>query len=219
MFGERSHRIKTRLVARVESALLTLALLFVIALLSGCRGFFTDANLTSITVSPTTATVGVGSTQQLTATGNFDDGSTSTLSGSDVTWSSSSTSVATVDANGVVTGVATGTATITATSQGFTSTATITVSTSSITSIAVSPTSAVLTSGGTTSFVATATLADNTTTDVTNQVTWKSSNPAAATINTSGVATAQTVTSTQTTNITATSGSITSNAAVVTVNP
>src|SRR5690606_38534467 len=49
------------------------------------------------------------------------------LSGREVTWSSSNLSVATVNAQGVVTGVAEGVATIRATSEGQTGTASVTV--------------------------------------------------------------------------------------------
>jgi trimeric autotransporter adhesin len=57
-------------------------------------------------------------------------------------------------------------------------------------------------------------LTDGTTTDVADEVTWNSSNTSVATIGSSGLATAQ---ATGTTNITAISGSITSNPAVLNV--
>lgn len=55
----------------------------------------------SITVSPTTASIAVGATSSITKTVN--------PSGSTVAWRSSDTSVATVNASGVITGVAAGT--------------------------------------------------------------------------------------------------------------
>ena len=78
--------------------------------------------VTGISLDPTSASVVVGGTVNLTATvtpANADDKT--------VSWTSSNNSVATVDANGVVTGVATGTATITATAGGKSATATVTV--------------------------------------------------------------------------------------------
>jgi hypothetical protein len=198
----------------IARCVITIALSFFLA---GC-GFFVDATLTSITVAPNSATIAVGGTQQLTATGNFDDSSTQDMSNS-VSWSSSDSTIATVSTSGLVTGVKAGTATITATSGNFTSTSTITVTATALASIAISPTSATLNSGGTQQFTATGTFADGSTSDLTSQVTWTSSNTAALTISTSGLATAQTVTAAQTVNVTATSGSITSNTASVVINP
>lgn len=74
----------------------------------------------AISVSPTTATVAVGAAETLTAT-------VTPSSFTDVTWTSSDESVATVSAAGVVTGVSEGTATITATAGAKTATCTVTV--------------------------------------------------------------------------------------------
>ena len=67
-------------------------------------------DVTGVELDKTTATIPYGGTETLTAT-VAPDGATDKT----VTWSSSNTSVATVDENGVVTAVALGTATITAT--------------------------------------------------------------------------------------------------------
>lgn len=75
----------------------------------------------SVTVSPSSASIPVGSTRALTATvspGN---------AGATVTWSSTNQSVATVSTSGVVTGVAAGSATIRATAGSVTGTSSITV--------------------------------------------------------------------------------------------
>lgn len=69
--------------------------------------------LTSIAITPTSPTVNSGSTTSLVATATFEDNSTKVIT-SQVTWSSDTTSVATVNSTGVVTGVAVGTAKITA---------------------------------------------------------------------------------------------------------
>lgn len=65
----------------------------------------------SVKVSPDSASVAPGAQYQLTATVTIESGLSA-----DVAWSSSDTTVATVDAAGIVTGSATGFATITATS-------------------------------------------------------------------------------------------------------
>ena len=70
--------------------------------------------LSSVTITPANSSVAVGATQQFTATGIFSDGTTKDISSS-VTWTSGTTSVATISTSGFATGVATGTAVITAT--------------------------------------------------------------------------------------------------------
>jgi uncharacterized protein YjdB len=84
---------------------------------------FSPANTipTGVTVSPTSASIGVGSSQQLVATVSPSNASQA------VAWSSSNTSIATVNSAGLVTGVALGTATITATTQDGSKTATSTI--------------------------------------------------------------------------------------------
>ena len=74
------------------------------------------APVASVTVSPASAAVVAGGTQQLTAT--LRDAAGSTLTGRTVTWSSGNGAVATVSASGLVSAVAAGSATITATSEG-----------------------------------------------------------------------------------------------------
>ena len=113
--------------------LATFAALFLLALAAGCRGFFVNPTLTSLAVSPTSASLIEGHTQQINATGTYDDGSTKDLTGS-ATWTTSDSTVATVSKGGLVTAAATiasppGTATITATSGTLTATSTITVNT------------------------------------------------------------------------------------------
>lgn len=82
-----------------------------------------DANVTGVSISPTTASIEVGDTVVLTPTVSPDN-----AANKNVTWSSNNTSVATVS-NGVVTGVSAGTAVITVTTVdgGYTATCTVTV--------------------------------------------------------------------------------------------
>ncbi|HBQ5645152.1 TPA: Ig-like domain-containing protein [Klebsiella variicola] len=75
--------------------------------------------VTGVTVSPTTASIAEGSTQQLNATI-----APSNATNQAITWTSSDEDVATVNANGLVTAVGAGTATITATTSDGSKTAT-----------------------------------------------------------------------------------------------
>lgn len=79
----------------------------------------------SLELSPSSDSITVGDTLQLTAT--IRDASGNVLTGRSVIWSSSSTSVATVSSTGLVTGTTVGAATITATSEGKSATAEISV--------------------------------------------------------------------------------------------
>ena len=80
---------------------------------------------TSVTVSPTTAELDVGETVQLTA--EVRDQSSNVMAGASVTWTTSASTVVTVDGTGLLTGVAPGTATITASAGSAQETVQITV--------------------------------------------------------------------------------------------
>ncbi|MBC7935140.1 MAG: Ig-like domain-containing protein [Rhizobacter sp.] len=83
--------------------------------------------VTGVTVSPTTASISAGATVQLTATVNPANATNQTVS-----WSSSNTAVATVNATGLVSGVAAGSATITVTTQSGSRTATSTITVTAV---------------------------------------------------------------------------------------
>lgn len=78
-----------------------------------------SAPLTSISVSPASATITFPGTQQFTATGQYSDGSTQDLT-TTATWASSNTGVATI-ASGLATAVAMGSTNISASSNSVTS--------------------------------------------------------------------------------------------------
>src|SRR5207247_7680798 len=94
----------------------------------------------SVTVSPASASVPVGQTQQLTAT--LKDANGTVLTGRPVAWSSNNTPVATVTGTGLVTAKVAGSATITATSEGQSGTAAITVTPVPVASVTVTPATA-----------------------------------------------------------------------------
>lgn len=173
----------------------------------------TTATLTSIAVTASPASVGVGATSQFTAVGTYSDSTTKTLT-TTATWTSATTSVATITSSGLATSLAVGTSVITATSGGVSGTATLTVTSATVATIAVTPATASIAPGATQTFVATATFTDGTsrilTSATTPAVAWTSGTTANATIGaTSGVATGVTA---GTSVITATASSITGTA-------
>lgn len=134
--------------------------------------------LSSLDVSPVTATVGAGATVSFVATATYVDASTEVVTAL-VTWSSSDVNVATISASGVARGVAVGTVTITASWGAFSNTAQLTVSAPTVQSIVVSGRSKVAV-GSAVQLVAMGTFVDGGTADVTGQATWGSDVPATA---------------------------------------
>ena len=143
--------------------------------------------VTEVRLSESTVGIVEGSTYKLTATVLPEN----TTDSKSVSWSSSNSEVATVDANGTVTAKRAGTAVITATStNGKTAGCTVTVSKKEIpiTEISLDKSSATLTEGETTTLVATV-LPENTTYG--KSVKWSSSNVAVATVDLMGKVTAK----------------------------
>jgi uncharacterized protein YjdB len=92
----------------------------------------TPVAVTGVSVSPTSASVPKGLTQQLTATISPSNATNQTVS-----WTSNNTTIATVSANGLVTAVNTGTATITCTTQDGSKTATCAITVTAATGFTV----------------------------------------------------------------------------------
>jgi uncharacterized protein YjdB len=137
----------------------------------------------SISISPTVSSEYPGQKIQLTAT--LKDDSRHTITGPQITWSSSNTTIATVDATGVVTGVARGSAVIAASADGKSATATINVLSVPVASVVVTLPSSTMTTG--TTGVASVVLKDAQGNTLTGPiVAWQSSNPAIATIDATG---------------------------------
>jgi uncharacterized protein YjdB len=146
----------------------------------------TPIPVASVTVAPTTASVIVGQTVQLTATTR--DANNNVLTGRTVTWSSSNTGIARVSSSGVVTGIVAGSATITATSEGKSGTASVTVTLAPVATVTVTPASSSVGVGQTVQL--TATMRDANNSVLTGRtVTWGSSNTGIATVSSSGVVT------------------------------
>ncbi len=142
-------------------------------------------SVTGVTLSPTSISLNIGETSQLTATV-----SPSNATNKNITWSSSNNSVATVSNSGLVSAVSQGNATITVTTVdgNFTATANVSVtnSTVSVTGVTLSPTSLSLNIGGTSQLTATVSRSN-----ATNKlVSWSSSNNSVVTVSNSGLITA-----------------------------
>jgi RHS repeat-associated protein len=89
----------------------------------------------SIAVAPATATVVLGGQQPFTATGTYSDGSTKNLTSS-VTWTTSDSALASIDATGMTTALSPGTVTVRASLGSVTGSATLTIlATPTITSL------------------------------------------------------------------------------------
>jgi 6-phosphogluconolactonase (cycloisomerase 2 family) len=151
----------------------------------------TVPTLMSIAVTPANPTISLSATEQFTATGTYSDNSTKNLT-TQVTWASQTLTVATISAGGLATPVAGagGTSTITATLGTVTGMTVLTVTAPpTLTSIAVTPANPTISVNLTEQFTATGTYSDNSTKNLTTQVTWVSQTPAVATISAAGLAT------------------------------
>jgi len=141
----------------------------------------------NVAVSPISASLMAGTTRQFTATTT--DANNNTLTGRAVSWVSSNTSVATIDATaGLVTAVSPGgPITITATSEGKTGTASVTVTPVPVATVTVSPSAPTISVGDVLSL--TTTLRDANNNVLTGRVvTWNSDAPSVASVNpTTGV--------------------------------
>ncbi|MFH6990964.1 Ig-like domain-containing protein [Flavobacterium sp. FlaQc-48] len=150
---------------------------------SNCSG--AAVAVTGVTVTPATATLGVGATQQVTPTVAPANATNKTVS-----YSSNNTGVATVNSSGLVTAIAAGSATITVTTQdgAKTATAVITVNSSNVavTGVSLNPASATLAVGATQQLTPVVLPANATN----KAVSYVSNNTGVATVNSSGLVTA-----------------------------
>lgn len=163
------------------------------AALSGITGStslsVSDPILASIEVTPSHPSAALGTTHAFVATGIYTDGSTHAVS-DDVTWTTSDVAVASVSnaagSRGLATTVAVGSTTITAALGGKSGSTTFTVSAAELVAIAVSPDATTLAAGTSQAFTALGLLSDGTRQDLTEQVTWSSSDDSIATASNAG---------------------------------
>ncbi len=141
----------------------------------------TAATLTTIAVTPASATIAAGTTQQFVATGLFSDSTTQDLS-AQVRWASSNPVFATISTSGLASAVAAGTTSVSATLGPVTGSAGLVVTSATLSSIAITPAGATIAKGTSQQFVATGTFSDGTTQDLTSAATWSSSSTSVATL-------------------------------------
>ena len=173
------------------------SLIAALALLCSCNGANgvpaaagdPPARVLSVTVSPAGASLPLGESQQFVATATLSDGSIL-----DVTmlanWNSSNPSVAAISVNGLVTAASQGATSISAKYRLVAGSTNLTVTTAALVSITVAPSNSSIAAGQTQQFTATGTYSDSSTQNLTNAVSWSSSNTAAATIGSAGLASA-----------------------------
>lgn len=164
----------------------------------------------SVAVTPRVDTLQVGTPVTLSAVTK--DAVGNTLTGRQITWTSRSPSIATVDAAGSVTAVAVGVDSVLATSEGVTGAAVITVVNVPVVTVVVSPTPDTILQAGTVQLAATP--EDGGGNPLVRAVTWSSGSAAIATVNSAGLVTGVGL---GTTTITATSGGIPGTASVTVI--
>lgn len=173
--------------SRLTAILSTIAVTIIIGIMAcPSRSGSNSSNgmLLSVEVTAPSSTVALGTTQQLTAVGNYSGGTTADLTAL-AQWSSSDEAVGTVSTDvssrGLVSGLGLGSTTITANFKGMSGTLTLAVS-RVLASIEVTPTNPQIALGTSEQFAATGTYVDGTTADLTTQVQWESSGEGASTI-------------------------------------
>jgi len=168
---------------RISSFVPVLALL---GSLIGCGGGGTGSSgsngptLTSIQVSGQSAAVIAGQSDQMTALGKYSNGSTRDLTSS-VAWSTSDAKIATVASNGTLSAKASGQCSVIAASGSVKGSFNVVISPSLI-SISITPVNITLAPGTAQQFIATGNYSDNSTQNLTGNVSWSSSDTSVATV-------------------------------------
>ncbi|PJG59770.1 Ig-like domain-containing protein, partial [Aeromonas cavernicola] len=157
----------------------------------------TNAVVTELQITPQDSSLAIGLSEQLKAEAILSDGQVLNVTANTaVSWSSSNPAVATINSSGtdkgIVTGVSAGSVTITASGeangQRFSATAQVTITSAVMTELQITPQDSSLAIGLSERLKGEAILSDGQVLDVTanDAVSWSSSNPAVATIISSG---------------------------------
>ncbi len=179
------------------------------SLLIACGGDDNSAlpatvTLTKLAISPASASLPNGTTQQLTVTGTYSDGTSKNVT-AQVAWTVAPATAAKVSSSGLLTALAQGSATVNANLKGVMGHVALTVQPPAITAIQITPASLSIPLGTNQQLTATATYTDGTTGNISSSVNWSSTPASVASVNASGLV--QSV-SKGSFNVTATSGAI-----------
>jgi uncharacterized protein YjdB len=138
--------------------------------------------LTSLNISPTSVTLALTSSEQLSVTAKYTDNSNETLNNL-VIWSSSDSSVASVSITGEVLALSVGTISITANLGAVSASLSVTVTPATLELIVLSSPMTQIASGLTSAFFAKGIYSDGTEQNLSDQVFWSVSDSSIATIN------------------------------------
>lgn len=162
----------------IRSTVLLTILSILLAACGGGGGGGSDAEfiddrvlLENIRVASATSSLAVGQAQTYNATGEYSDGSEQNLTSS-VSWSSSATNVASIDAAGLVSAVSIGESTITASLDGVSGSASLTVTEPVVVETTILPPIADIPLGGTQDYRAFAIYSDGSFENVTFTAEW-----------------------------------------------
>ena len=180
----------------------------------------TAAVLQSIAISETATSITIAETSQFTATGTYSDATTANLT-SQATWNSASPTIATISASGLATGAGTGTSNITATLDSVISPVVVlTVNAPTLQTIVITgtqgsttPAAPSLAKGTSVQLYATGVYNNNSTQDLTTQVSWSTTSDATVS-NSSGSQGLVTASAVGSATVTATLGTVSGNALV-----
>lgn len=148
--------------------------------------------LTSVEVTSDSAMMPLGTSQQMTATGRYTDGSVHDLTSS-VSWSSTSGQIVSVSRSGEAGARSQGTSTISATSERISGSKLLTVSPAALKTIDVSPGNPTVPLASSLQLSATGTYTDGSTRNLTGSVTWSVDHVSVVAINNAGTAIAEQV--------------------------
>lgn len=169
----------------------SIVIAFVIGFLAGCGGSGGQAPgviPTSLVVTPTTSSQSIGDSQQFIATATFSDNSTRNVT-AQTAWTSSDTTVAMITLAGLANPIAQGDTTISASYNAagttLTASATLHVTVPDLQSIVIVPSTTQLELGANQQFAAIGRLTNGSNQDLTQAVSWSSSDQNVLRVNTS----------------------------------